>query len=85
VKSAHLIDPKTGYPFQNELISVTVVAPDALTADAYDNALMGMGLAQALAFLQRHASLQAYLIYQRSDGTVADTATQGFQRLLSPE
>jgi thiamine biosynthesis lipoprotein len=85
VKSAHLIDPKTGYPFQNELISVTVVAPDALTADAYDNALMGMGLANALAFLQRHASLQAYLIYQRPDGTVADTATPGFQRLLSPE
>jgi thiamine biosynthesis lipoprotein len=85
VKSAHLIDPKTGYPFQNELISVTVVAPDALTADAYDNALMGMGLANALTFLRRHASLQAYLIYQRPDGTIADTATPGFQRLLSPE
>jgi thiamine biosynthesis lipoprotein len=85
VKSAHLIDPKAGYPFHNELISVTVVAPDALTADAYDNALMGMGLAQALAFLQRHASLQAYLIYQRPDGTVADTATAGFQRLLVHE
>jgi len=85
VKSAHLIDPKTGYPFQNELISVTVVAPDALTADAYDNALMGMGLAKALAFLQRHTKLQAYLIYQRPNGTVADTTTLGFQRLLVHE
>jgi hypothetical protein len=28
--------------------------------------------------------LQAYLIYQRPDGAVADTTTQGFQRLLSP-
>jgi thiamine biosynthesis lipoprotein len=84
VKSAHLIDPKTGYPFQNEMISVTVVAPDALTADAYDNALMGMGLTKALAFLQRHPDLQAYLIFQRPDGAVADTTTQGFQRLLSP-
>lgn len=83
-KSAHLIDPKTGYPFQNEMISVTVVAPDALTADAYDNALMGMGLTKALAFLQRHPNLQAYLIYQRPDGAVADTTTLGFQRLLSP-
>jgi thiamine biosynthesis lipoprotein len=66
------------------MISVTVVAPDALTADAYDNALMGMGLTKALTFLQRHPNLQAYLIYQRPDGAVADTTTQGFQRLLSP-
>ncbi|WP_197076706.1 FAD:protein FMN transferase [Hymenobacter terrenus] len=81
-RNAHLINPKTGYPFQNELISATVVAPDALTADAYDNALMGMGLAHALVFLRQHADLQAYLIYQRPDGTTAETATPGFQQLL---
>lgn len=83
-RRAHLIHPKTGYPFQNELISVTVVAPDALTADAYDNALMGMGLAKALQFVQQHPTLHAYFIYQRADGTVADTATPGFQRLRLP-
>ncbi|HEX8429211.1 FAD:protein FMN transferase [Hymenobacter sp.] len=80
---AHLIDPKSGYPFHNEMISVTVVAPDALTADAYDNALMGMGLPRALAFLQAHPELQAYLIYQRPNGVVADTASQQFYRYLS--
>jgi len=79
---AHLIDPRTGYPFQNELISVTVVAPDAMTADAYDNALMGMGLNRALAFLRQTSDLQAYFIYQRPSGAVADTATLGFQQLL---
>ncbi|ALW87292.1 hypothetical protein AUC43_09310 [Hymenobacter sedentarius] len=85
LKSAHLIDPQTGYPFQNEMISVTVLARDALTADAYDNALMGMGIAKALSFLRRHRHLQAYLIYQRPDGSIADTATPGFQRLFSPQ
>lgn len=85
LRSAHLIDPKTGNPFQNEMISVTVLARDALTADAYDNALMGMGLAKALAFLHRHRDLQAYLLYQRPNGTIADAATPGFQRLFSPQ
>ena len=85
LRSAHLIDPKTGTPFQNEMISVTVLARDALTADAYDNALMGMGLAKALAFLHHHRDLQAYLLYQRPDGTIADTATPGFQRLFSSQ
>jgi thiamine biosynthesis lipoprotein len=83
VRNAHLINPKSGYPFQNEMISVTVVAPDAMTADAYDNALMGMGVVKALAFLRTHRDLQAYIIYQRPNGTVADTASLGFQRLFS--
>jgi len=85
VKSAHLINPKTGYAFQNEMVSVTVVAPDAMTADAYDNALMGMGLTNALSFLRRHRDLQAYLIYQRTNGAVADTSTLGFQKLIFHE
>ena len=85
VKTAHLINPKTGYAFQNEMVSVTVVARDAMTADAYDNALMGMGLTEALAFLRRHRDLQAYLIYQRPDGAIADTSTPGFQKLIFHE
>jgi thiamine biosynthesis lipoprotein len=84
VRVVHLINPKTGYPFKNELISVTIVARDAMTADAYDNALMGMGLTQALAFLRQRPALQAYFIYQRPNGTTAEAATAGFQRLLSP-
>lgn len=84
MRVAHLINPKSGYPFHNELISVTVVAFDAITADAYDNALMGMGLKQALAFLRQRPALQAYFIYQRPNGTTAEATTAGFQRLLSP-
>lgn len=76
----HLIDPKTGYPFQNELISVTVRAKDAITADGYDNALMGMGLEKAFHFLNRHKELQAYFIYKNKDGQLSDTATPFFYK-----
>ncbi len=48
-KVSHIIDGRTGFPVSNELISVTVWAPNAITADAYDNALMVMGLEQSLA------------------------------------
>jgi thiamine biosynthesis lipoprotein len=75
---AHLIDPVTGYPFSNELISVTVKAADAITADGYDNALMGMGLQKALQFLSTHPELRAYFIYKNKDGVVRDTASLGF-------
>src|SRR5690606_7856053 len=41
-KVTHLIDPKTGYPLDNALISVTLYAKDAITADGYDSPLMAM-------------------------------------------
>lgn len=81
-KITHLIDPKTGYPIQNEMISVTVVAKDAITADGYDNALMNMGLKEALTFVNKQKNLEAYFIYHKPDGSVADTASTGFYKLL---
>ncbi|AOW11397.1 thiamine biosynthesis protein ApbE [Flavobacterium gilvum] len=80
-KITHLINPKTGYPHNNELISVTVFANDAITADAYDNALMLMGLKQALAFVENKKNLAAYFIYRKKDGTIADTSSTAFLKL----
>ncbi|MEJ1238389.1 FAD:protein FMN transferase [Chryseolinea sp. T2] len=79
---SHLINPKTGYPLNNELISVTVFANDAITADGYDNALMGMGLKDAFSFLEKHKDLQAHFIFRTQSGAVADTATTGFYKMF---
>jgi FAD:protein FMN transferase len=83
-KVTHLINPKTGYPHKNELISVTVYAKDAITADAYDNALMLMGLKQALAFVERRKDLAAYFVYKNANGNIADTASSAFLKLMNP-
>ncbi|MCW2118921.1 FAD:protein FMN transferase [Flavobacterium sp. 7A] len=77
-KIAHLMNPNTGYPVQNDLISVTVFAPDAITADGYDNALMAMGLKKAFQFVSKRKKLEAYFIYNDDNGVVKDTATTGF-------
>ncbi|RZJ81635.1 MAG: FAD:protein FMN transferase [Flavobacterium sp.] len=81
-KISHLIDPKTGYPFQNEMISVTVYAKKAIDADGYDNTLMGMGVKNALKFIARKRDLEAYIIYRNQDGKVVDTLTAGFKKMI---
>jgi len=83
-KITHLINPKTGYSIRNELISVTVFAKDAMTADGYDNALMAMGLKKALAFVEKRKDIAAHFIYQKTDGTIADTMSKRFQVFLKP-
>jgi thiamine biosynthesis lipoprotein len=79
---SHLIDARTGYPIQNELISVTVYAKDGITADGYDNALMGMGLKKAIDFVEHRSDMEAYFIYHKANGAVADTATRGFYKFM---
>ncbi|MCF2496103.1 FAD:protein FMN transferase [Dyadobacter chenhuakuii] len=81
---SHIIDPKTGYPASTEIISATVIADDAITADGYDNALLLMGLDHAMEFLKRRKNLHAYFIFQRPDSTIADTTTAGFSKFLKP-
>jgi thiamine biosynthesis lipoprotein len=81
-KLMHLINPLTGYPATTDLVSVTVWARDAITADGYDNSLMLMGRDGALQFLSGKAGMEAYLIYKKQDGTIADTATKGFYTLF---
>ncbi len=78
----HLIYPKTGYPINNEVISVTVFANRAIDADGYDNALMLMGVEKAMKFVETKKDLEAYIIYKTKDGKVADTLTSGFKKMI---
>lgn len=77
----HIINPKTGYPQNNELISVTVYAEDAITADAYDNAFMLMGLEKALDFVEKRKNIAAYFIYKNNSGTISSKASSAFLKL----
>jgi FAD:protein FMN transferase len=81
-KYSHIIDPRTGKSVDNEMISATVYAPDAITADALDNALMLMGVEQALKFIEQRPSLAAFLIYRDKSGKIADTVSARFRSLI---
>jgi thiamine biosynthesis lipoprotein len=67
----HIIDPHTGLPAKNNLLSATVVAPDCMTADAYATAFMVMGLEQAKAFVAARQNLQlsVFFLYDEQGAT----------------
>ena len=60
---AHTINPSTGYPAQQSILSATVIAPTCAIADAFATSFMVMGLERAQEVLQRHQELQVFLIY----------------------
>ena len=67
-KIAHTIDPKTGYPAQQSILSSTVKAPSCAMADGYATAFMVMGMERSQEFLKSHPQLQAYFIYADENG-----------------
>ncbi len=68
VRYAHEIDPSTGYPVMSNLLSVSIIAADGITADAYATACMVMGLDRSIQFLEKRKDLLGYLIYSDSAG-----------------
>jgi FAD:protein FMN transferase len=46
----HILDPRTGSPLTHRLASVTIIDTLAVRADAFDTALMVLGMDEGLAF-----------------------------------
>ena len=79
---SHIVDPRTGFPVDNGIVSVTVIARDAITADAYDNGFMVMGIQSALMLANQSEDLGIYIAYLNADGSLTDTSNAYFKRFL---
>ena len=77
----HILDPRTGRPVENELISVTVVASSGVRSDAISTALFVMGLEEGIAFTARTADIEAVFLTQ--SGQIY--ATGGLEGVFLPE
>ena len=60
---SHTIDPATGYPVDHNLMSVSVFAEDAMSADAYATAFMVMGFDESVSFVEDRDDIEAYFIF----------------------
>ena len=79
---SHVIDPRTAMPVDNGIVSVTVIGKDAITADAYDNGFMVMGVKSALLIANQTSDLGVYMVYVNADGSFSDTSNAYFKRFI---
>ncbi len=77
---SHSLDPRTGYPVAHELVSVTVVHPSAMLADAWATALTVLGPERALSVAQA-GDLAVYFIQREGEG-FSSRHTPAFERFL---
>jgi thiamine biosynthesis lipoprotein len=84
VKYAHAINPKTGYPVQHSLLSVTVMTDKCADADGYATAFMVMGMEQTKKFLSSNPELhlEVYLVASTGKDAHEIWMTEGFKSLI---
>ena len=58
----HILDPKTGYPAESGLLSVTIIYHSSGVADAYSTACFVMGLQDGAALVRSRADMAAIFI-----------------------
>ena len=75
---AHIINTKTGYPTKTNILSVSVIAPDCMTADAYATAFQAMGIEDVSRFLKSHPELKVFMIYENDKQELATLNINGF-------
>ena len=78
---SHIINPKTGEMEQSSLLSVTVFAEDAITADGYDTAFFVMGLEAVKQFLITRKDMDVYILYSDDAGRLKTFSTNGLKNL----
>ena len=78
----HIINPKTGYPAENGLTSVTVVSEDGTLADGLSTSLFIMGKEEAIEFWKAHSE-EFDIIMLTDEGKLY--VTEGIQDDFSTE
>jgi thiamine biosynthesis lipoprotein len=76
---SHIVDPTTGLGL-TERMSVTVIAPTGMLADALSKPLCILGPDKGLQFLAGHEDAHAFMLHARN-GTLEQHASPGFAQL----
>lgn len=82
IKYTHTINPKTGRPVRDSLVSVTILADDCMTADGYATACLVSGFEKAKEIVENDKNLEAFLIYLNSKGNYQFYFTPEFKKYV---
>lgn len=62
----HILDAKTGYPCDTDLLQVTIISKDSATGDALSTACFALGLKKGMELI--HSLTDVYAVFISSDG-----------------
>lgn len=68
----HILDAQTGYPIQSPMTSISILAPDALTAEIWTSRLFGLPIETALAWLNQTPDIDGIILTNQKTCHLSD-------------
>lgn len=81
---SHIIDPRTGWPVK-DVTSVTVIGPDAITADAMATALSVAGAKEGIALVESLPDFECLFMTRAADDEVRVDMSSGFRDYIAED
>jgi len=76
---SHVIDPINGYPVDNGVVSVSIIANTCTFADGLATAVMVLGHKKGLDLVNRLDNTECFIVTQSKDGVLNDHYSKGFK------
>ena len=78
----HIINPKTGYPTESNIISASVFSKDCFIADAYATAFMVLDFNKAKEISKKIQEIDVFLVYKDSLGNINTYVSPNLSELI---
>lgn len=76
----HILNPRTGYPADKDLISVTVISEDGMLADALSTSLYLMGREEAVSYWEKYGEeFEMVLVTEKGEILVTEGICKEFE------
>ncbi len=77
----HILDPKTGYPYNNELSAVSIISTSAIDADALSTITYMLGPKDGLAYIENLPNTEAIFITKNNEIILSSGMVDNFKCL----
>ena len=67
---SHVIDPRTGYPVANGIVSVSIIAGDCTFADGLATAVMVVGIQEGMALIDSLKGVEGLIVTRENGGAL---------------
>jgi thiamine biosynthesis lipoprotein len=78
VRYSHVIDPRTGYPVSNGVVSVSIIADNCTLADGLATAVMVMGPEKGIQLVNQLNNVECLIIVETPASRLLDFYSPGF-------
>ena len=81
IRYSHVMDPRTGFPVSNGVVSASIISGNCTMADGLATAVMVMGAKKGLEMIDRLDGVEGLIVVEQDNGTLVDYTSKGFKAI----